>query len=503
MSEYTSKDGRVRLTSDQEINVSMLGPDELVESTIAFSDQIAPDTFSDHGFELTQVIHAIAPDEAMNKRPDLMPATSFQLSVQKGEGDLTVLLVESEGVFQWITPTANIGTAAAEIEKSDWFSFDYIGILSTQPQFIGGLWSAARRRIFKGAVVYVLKFAVGLGLEKIAAGIDGQGPFGLFTLSGKDPAEWTADKPLLPFSGPKKRVLLLIHGTFSTTQGSFGDVTNVAVAPLFLQHWTNSYDHVISFEHKTLGESVEKNACDLSDALTNAVGENEGVVIDAIGYSRGGLVLRHLTEKHWPPQLKIGRIVFVGAPLSGTNLASPRNWNRLLDLYTTFAARAAKLAALAAGQPQTGAVMGAVLQSLSGFAKLVVAQGVDPKWVPGLASMVPSGPLVNNFYKEAAHAAQYHAIASNFEPASTDGLGQKVKLVMADLFMDDLFQVDNDLVVGTTSMTRLPIDGSEPFEISGPEALMLHGPEVSIYHTIYFGDPASLSAISDFLEIVD
>ena len=497
MAEFTSEDGRIKLQSVGAISVSMRTPEEGALLT-ADGEETLSEIFEASEFTLLQIIDTEAETEEMPLSADGLPSEGIEISVEPEDGFATALLVESEGVFQWVFPNDSNELLTAGRRSEDVFFLDLIGADENEPQFVSGLWNAAKKRIFKGAAVYVLKYAIGRGVEFIGSRIDGKGPFGLFTVSGNDPTNWTPEAGLSSLSGDKGRVLLLVHGTFSTTEGSFGDTTKEGVTPHFLDNWANTYDHVIGFDHKTLGESVVENAKALAKALKDVDGST-GVTIDAIGYSRGGLILRHLIEKHWPEDLNAGQFVYVGAPLSGTKLASPRNWNRLLDLYSTFAGQAAQAAATIGGQPQAGMVIKTILSGLGTFAKLVVSQGVDPKYVPGLASMVPSGPHVNAFDAQPGLGGQYHSVASNFEPGPADSIGNRVKLIMADLFMDELFQVDNDLVVDTRSMSTLPVNEDGPYEISGNDALVSHAPGRAIFHTTYFDDPESLKAISRFL----
>lgn len=503
MAEFVTQDGRITVRSATSLPARELLDGEGAELLGASGEAVEVyQAVEDSGFVLMSVLGDFLKEEPSALSADGFPAGEAEIEVETDEGEASVLLVESEGVFQWILPDPSPRPLSANGNQTDVFYLNAIGADETGPQFASGLWDTVKKRVFKGAVVYVLKYAVGLGVRAIASHIDGDGPFGLFTVQGSSPFDWTPQSGLVPLAGEKKRVLLLVHGTFSTTQGSFGDATGEDLKAHFFDKLGVAYDQVLGFDHKTLGESVEENARALSSALGDLDGAG-GVTLDALGYSRGGLVLRHLIERFGIGDFSPGEFVFVGSTLSGTKLASPRNWNRLLDLYSTFAARAAKVGGRLVGQPQAGFILSQVMKRLGAFGKLIVSKGTDPKWVPGLASMVPSGPSVNAFDAPPKLGAHYHTVASDFEPVGGDTLGARIKLVMADLFIDDLFQTENDLVVHTSSMSQLPVQSEPPFEITGSDALVSHPPEDGVYHTGYFADPESLTAIAKFLGLAD
>ena len=130
-------------------------------------------------------------------------------------------------------------------------------------------------------------------------------------------------------------------------------------------------------------------------AIAAALGQLPGaeVRIDAIAFSRGGLVLRWLAEvlPTLSGRLRLERAVFVGCTNNGTLLADPPHWRALVDLYTNLVAAAARLAALVGG-PGVAApaeTIGAALRGLLSFVQLLASEAIDGDAVPGLASMVP------------------------------------------------------------------------------------------------------------------
>ena len=138
----------------------------------------------------------------------------------------------------------------------------------------------------------------------------------------------------MPERKPAK-VLLFIHGTFSSTAGSFGPLTATRQGLAFLEAARNRYDALIGFDHRTLAETTEGNAKAILQALGRP-GLPEGSTINSIAYSRGGLVYRTLAEQLLAarPDIKLGQAIFVACTNAGTHLAEPENWIAMIDLYT-------------------------------------------------------------------------------------------------------------------------------------------------------------------------
>ncbi len=81
------------------------------------------------------------------------------------------------------------------------------------------------------------------------------------------------------------KYLLLLHGTISDTNGSFEGLKNNVWAGIY-----GKYDGVLALEHHTLSQSPMVNALDVLTFLPN------GVKIDIISHSRGGLIADALTR---------------------------------------------------------------------------------------------------------------------------------------------------------------------------------------------------------------
>ncbi|KSB89103.1 hypothetical protein AS593_04200 [Caulobacter vibrioides] len=345
-------------------------------------------------------------------------------------------------------------------------------------------------RLTKPIRAVVLKFAIRLTIDAVMARIEGDSPGGLVRVTAADPKTWRpgqATVPVAPADRPM-RVLLLVHGTFSNTSGSFGHLCAHPAGQFFLNAALDAYDAVLGFDHKTLAQSVEANAELMADALA---GLPPGAQVDAIAYSRGGLVLRVLFDEIFAasrPDLRLGRAVFVGCTNAGTHLSSPANWEALADLYTNAIMAGARAVTLLAGAPLDPLVRLGV-KTLGEFVQMLPQVAINERRVPGLASMQPDGETVRRlgaipFRGDAAPA--YHAITSNFVPhfELRRGLSKELAQVLLDRVTNDLWGGQpNDLVVDTESMTNFGersgwLTDTYPF-----------GDVETIYHTVYFTAP--------------
>ena len=126
-----------------------------------------------------------------------------------------------------------------------------------------------------------------------------------------------------------KRVLLLIHGTFSKSDMFFEELDATAEGKAYLASAEVEYGAILAFDHPTLAVSPWINALDLQAALARVTGR-----IDVVCHSRGGLVTA------WWLRLArrdVDNVVFVGSPLAGTSLASPAALRQALDHLATAA----------------------------------------------------------------------------------------------------------------------------------------------------------------------
>ena len=143
---------------------------------------------------------------------------------------------------------------------------------------------------------------------------------GMVHLTAPEVKSWkrfeTLDELHLPTDRPV-RVLLFVHGTFSSTVGAFGVLAASEDGRGFLGTLISAYDAVIGFDHKTLSVDPKQNA----EALLKRLKKHQpgsDFVIDVITHSRGGLVTRSFVEQVLPPD------GLAGAPSTTSSSSRPR-----------------------------------------------------------------------------------------------------------------------------------------------------------------------------------
>jgi phage gp36-like protein len=329
--------------------------------------------------------------------------------------------------------------------------------------------------------------------EKIAQRFDSEVADAVYELDPrvlpklKEKGRAVAKLPPKSVEGP---VLVLLHGTFSSTQGTFQKL------------WANHPDHVdrlfqfygnrvYALDHSTLGASPIDNALTLVNALL------PGTSLHLVTHSRGGLVAEVLAKvcangpldadelepfeetKDYQAQLKtlkalaklakdrnikVERIVRVACPVRGTLLASNR-----LDAYLSVF----KWSLEVAGIP--------VAPALVDFLSAVAQRRADPKRMPGLAAQIPDSPLVRWLH------AGGNDIPGDLRVVAGDLAGDSVTSWLKTLLSDAFFWTDNDLVVQTRGMY-----GGPPRE-AGATFLLDQGGQVS--HFNYFANDRSADAV--------
>ncbi|MET0553573.1 MAG: CHAT domain-containing protein [Vicinamibacteria bacterium] len=281
-------------------------------------------------------------------------------------------------------------------------------------------------------------------------------------------------------------LLVLVHGTFSSTAGTFGRLFTQhpqRVRALFAGHPGGVY----ALEHPTLGASPVANALALARALPRKSR------VRLVTHSRGGLVAEVLARVASDPDaavrslgrgtdralrqevqelagvvrqggIGVERIVRVACPSRGTLLASKR-----LDAYVSVFRWTLQLAGLP------------VLPALVDFLGQVAQRRADPDEIPGLAAQVPDSPLVR--WLNAADAP----IPGDLRVVAGDLQGDSVTSWLKTLLSDAFYWTDNDLVVQTRSMY-----GGAP-RSTGASFVLDQGGSVS--HFNYFANERTAAAI--------
>jgi len=264
-------------------------------------------------------------------------------------------------------------------------------------------------------------------------------------------------------------ILVFLHGTFSNTMGSFGDLASDNNRNLWRELQKTYNQHIYTLDHHTLSQSPIENAVNLMNCLP------KGATLHLVSHSRGGMIgellcrsqrqkgdpfdehdlraiqgdfdgeddldnreaqyqaLKDLNRLLRDKQPKVERFIRVACPASGTTLASGR-----LDRWLSMIVNAMKLIpALSAST---------VFDLASSFMLAVIKQRMNPRVFPGLEAMVPDSPLIKVLNRpDIETSAGLTVISGNLEGA---GIWGTLKTWITDLF----YKEDNDIIVNTNSM---------------------------------------------------
>ncbi len=448
---------------------------------------------------------------------------ALEVDVQPGED--AVVLLERNGVYSWHLPTNPIGgTRTRGLEpRTATFEIDVRPSRSTRARPTrggrpspGGAVDAGHRdrgllgHLVEGALqAIVFRFVAPAVLDKVVDTLEQNVRTGLVHLAGEQLSQWqpfeTLDELHLPTDRPT-RILLFVHGTFSSTVGGFGALALGVAGQVFLANAVHSYDAVIGYDHKTLSLDPRQNATDLLERLSKHPA-SAGVTIDIITHSRGGLTTRAFVEEVLPPSswtAVVDKIVFVAATNGGTHLADPERWGDLVDLYTNLGAVAARGLALLPGAAPVVAVVGGALRGIAAFVKYLVSYAAQGHEVPGLAAMMPKSPFVKTINAvqpgQPTSGTHWFVVSSNFHVTLFDDshrppeFPRELAVKLAEGFIDQLFKGDNDLVVDKASMSAIGLPGDHYVADT-----LDFGTNDEVYHGNYFSQPRFLDALSRWL----
>lgn len=269
-----------------------------------------------------------------------------------------------------------------------------------------------------------------------------------------------ATLPLTPVvnTSAQKRILLIVHGTFSNSDNIIRQLLKTAEGRALIN--SPEYDEVLAFDHSTLSVSPVLNALDLTRFFAHC-----NLPVDVVCHSRGGLIARWWVEGFGARAQGERRVLFVGSPLAGTSLAAPPRLRAALDYLTNVGSALGKisgLASLAVPFMSVAAGLFKVISSVTSFGANTPLIDAAVAMIPGLAgqSRVGNSPELLRLRANNGNVPQdYFAVLSNFEPAAVGWAFWK-KFVkwkdnLANLGADLVFEGENDLVVDTSSMTDL------------------------------------------------
>ncbi|MEM8486080.1 MAG: CHAT domain-containing protein [Bacteroidota bacterium] len=448
--------------------------------------------------------------------------TRVKISVDTPADERAVVLVEEDGVYRWV-----FAKPAAESTRNSKRSIAASNLHVFEIELAGYTHTVGKRRglgdklksLAKKAKAHIIRIkdaapGVALTMKRLEKKVD-QCVINMNVSEGAhDPEAWEPLQSLEALTIPANRtpkVLLFIHGTFSSTVGSYGGLCEIPEGQQFLEKAFEAYDLVLGFDHYTLSETPSENAWELLKWLKTAPWSPDfPPVIDAIGYSRGGLVLRSLVEKELPDDAwaaSIKRAIFVGATNAGTELAKPENWHQFIDFYTNLAAGSSRVVSFLSGAGVGGFVFTGMIRGLGAFAKYLATVSVSDAKIPGLSAMEPDGPFVTEINETqpgqpGPEDVSYYAITSDFDidaigDGPSPGLPKRIALSLGGRVVERLLgDTPNDLVVDTPSMTRI-----DPQTDGLLKEVQAFGQNGQVYHTVYFTQPATARALHGWLDL--
>ena len=307
-----------------------------------------------------------------------------------------------------------------------------------------------------------------------------------------------------------KRVLLIIHGTFSNSENV---LEGIEAAPngrghKLLADAAKKYDLVLTFDHPTVGASPFLNAFDLAAALRPLP-----KALDIICHSRGGLVTRWFLEALVSDELrKSSRAILVGSTIGGTSLASPARLKAAMDYLANLGEMLGHLTKLGSTHPFIGAagIMMQVFTSVTRFAAKTPMFDAAIALVPGLhgQSLIGNNPEILRLrantgacYRQSG--LRYFAVTANFEPKDPGWnflqYFSKPMQRMANWGADLVFDGPNDLVADVSAMTDIATD--ENGKGLPMEEVLDFGTTDAVHHTNYFRQEKTLEFIAKSLGI--
>ena len=250
-----------------------------------------------------------------------------------------------------------------------------------------------------------------------------------------------------------RKVLLLVHGVFSSTEGAFADLAGDAGMRQLLQRYDGL---VFGYDHWTIAKTPQRNALDLLACIPAGVNWE----VDIVCHSRGGLVVRSLladgaqdallariASQRMDRVADVGKVVFVAAANQGSPLASQDQLRHFLNV-------AAMLATFSGGM---------ALDVVIGLARAVVSIGFERPSVQALASGSALIDTLNRSGTLLDGASAWYARANfNYGESVLEQTGALINRAL-------MAAVDNDLVV--------PYDG------------VLLSPAPAEGHVLNFGTP--------------
>ena len=312
------------------------------------------------------------------------------------------------------------------------------------------------------------------------------------------------------FTASIEPTLLLLHGTASSSEGSFGGLWENNT---YRRQLVDMYkSRIYAFEHRSLTDSPIKNTLDLIQNLP------KGACLHLVSHSRGGMVgellaranrvdekpfaareidrflqhadrsgrekyggdakrLEQLNREMITRAIRVERFVRVACPARGTTLAAGK-MDRWASVILNLFGKGLDLGAKALPLLEPVAIGYDLLQN---FLLAIVRERTDARILPGLEAMMPDSPLVALLNDPDVRIDfPLHTVAGDFQ-------GDGLLPWLGDCISEVYYGGQTDLVVNTSSMS------GGAARIQGIRQKSLAGPKV--HHLSYFRRDESVQPI--------
>jgi hypothetical protein len=272
----------------------------------------------------------------------------------------------------------------------------------------------------------------------------------------------------------EQRILVLLHGTISSAQGSFGKLWAQGRQAALAEEFQGG---VYALEHRTLTDSPVKNALMLVEKLP------AGARLTLLSHSRGGLVgeliaranrnradafteddiaqlkesaaaagipgydeiaddLVELNRQLKKKAVTVERFVRVACPARGTTLLADKldRWASVMVNLLNLGIKGISSATMGTTWPAS------VSKAAFSFFASVVRERADARTLPGLEAMRPDSPLIAMLNRDDA------TLKGNLYVIAGDFVGDGVLKTLGDGLAERFFAGHTDLVVNTDSM---------------------------------------------------
>lgn len=235
----------------------------------------------------------------------------------------------------------------------------------------------------------------------------------------------------------KLKTLLLIHGTFGTTEKSFKALIDSKWLKLLIDQ--KVVEQIIAFDHPTVLEDAKSNITSLLKLLNDTNFEKS---VDIIGTSQGGLLVQYLANlPASQKKLVVGKVVLVASANGVDYVNTALKINKILSIFKVISRDS---------QPELAFICSLAQHSIDFFVKL-----------PGIDLMKPGGQRLLDIVNEQPidKTTIYLPIIDDFtkELVAEEKFFKMIAILGLDLVIKSIMGPYNDWVVRSENQFKVPM----------------------------------------------